>query len=346
MELAAAAAVRRAMLRGMSFSGNIRYDRRVSPGFLEHFLKGGVARSLTEYAVKARYPVDLQMRHNPKTGADHASLYVGLTSVLNVVASGKSELKLALTAHPTWSEGPHGFNVGWRQAAAVSMWAERWLEVEDYLERVIPAASAGSHGRTEGAVQAAASAFADGSRVMLDREVTPHFLDAAVKKAVLGPLSDALAGALARAKVVAGKPPSSFGAECDLLAVDRAGRLLAVEVKPNVSSLVWTPAQATMYARVLQAWAEDDCSDSPGWQTVVLGMLEQRRQLGFVRRFDVALPDTPTVVPVIAVQRGANSTLIERLWKVQQALLEAGVGDPALEVYQVSLSGRLDRIHP
>jgi hypothetical protein len=50
----------------------------------ELFLRGGVAASLVEYARHAPYPVDLQMRHNPKTGADHATLYVGLTSVLDV----------------------------------------------------------------------------------------------------------------------------------------------------------------------------------------------------------------------------------------------------------------------
>lgn len=331
-------------LRRMPFTGKIRYDRRVSQEFLAHFRQGGVAHSLTEYAAKARYPVDLQMRHNPKTEADHASLYVGLTSVLNVVAKAKPVSSLALTAHKTWSEGPYGFDLGWRDAVPADDWTKRWIEVEEYLEKVIPSASV-THGQTEGAVQAAASAFSDGSRVMLDREVTPHFLDTLVKKSVLGPISNSLVDALAEANPVPGKPPASFGAECDLLALDRDGRLLAVEVKPSVSSLVWTPAQATMYSSVLKAWVDDDGAGSPGWRAVVLGMLEQRRQLGLAPRFHVELPEAPVVVPVIAVQRGASSELLARLWKVQQALLNAGVGDPALEVYQVSLSGRLDRIH-
>ena len=59
----------------------------------------------------------------------------------------------------------------------------------------------------------------------------------------------------------------------------------------------------------------------------------------------VELPDELVVVPVIAVQRGASGKLLARLWQMQHALLDAGVGDPALEVYQVSLSGRLDRLH-
>ena len=328
----------------MPFSGKIRYDRRVSQNFLDHFRKGGVAHSLTEYAAKARFPVDLQMRHSPKTGADHASFYVGLTSVLNVVAKNKPVPSLALTAHKTWSEGTFGFDPGWRTASPIDDWFPRWIEVEEYLEKVIPSASV-DFGQTEGAVQAAASAFSDGSRVMLDREVAPHFLNKTVKESVLRPLSMGLADALAKAKPVPGKPPASFGSECDLLALDRDGRLLAVEVKPSVSSLVWTPAQATMYSKVLQAWVSDDVGDSPGWRSVVLGMLEQRRQLGLAPRFRVELPDELVVVPVIAVQRGASGKLLARLWQVQQALLDAGVGDPALEVYQVSLSGRLDRLH-
>jgi hypothetical protein len=332
-------------MRRMPFTGSIRYDRRVNPHFLAHFLEGGVAHSLTEYAGKARYPVDLQMRHNPKTGADHATLYVGLTSVLNVIAKSKPVPDLALGAHETWTNGPYGFNAAWRNAASFENWAARWIQVEEYLEKVIPAASV-THGRTEGAVQAAASAFSDGTRVMLDREVTPHFLDTPVKKSVVGPISAGLAAALARTKPIPGKPPTSFGTECDLLALDREGRLLAVEVKPNVSSLVWTPAQATMYARVLQAWVDDDSDNSPGWRAVVTGMLEQRRQLGLAPRFTAELPDQPVVVPVIAVQRGASSELVSRLWKVQRALLDEGVRDPSLEVYQVSLSGRLDRILP
>jgi hypothetical protein len=138
--------------------------------------------------------------------------------------------------------------------------------------------------------------------------------------------------------------PRNFGAECDLLAVDGSGRLLAVEVKPKAPSLVWTPAQATMYARVLQAWVADDSDANPGWAAVVTGMLEQRRALGLAPRLEIALPDVPEVVPVIAFQRGVPQQYVEGLWAVQQALLDEGVGDPALEVYEVSLSARLDRV--
>lgn len=61
-----------------------RYDRRVDEEFLKLFDSRGVFRTLTEYAQKARYPVDLQFRLDPKTRAQHASLYVGLTTVLDI----------------------------------------------------------------------------------------------------------------------------------------------------------------------------------------------------------------------------------------------------------------------
>ncbi len=177
---------------------------------------------------------------------------------------------------------------------------------------------------------------------MPDREVTPHFLDTAVKKAVLGPLSKGLAAALARTKPIPGKPPASFGAECDLLALDKEGRLLAVEVKPSVSSLVWTPAQATMYAR--PAGLGEGRRRKPG--------LESGRHRN-------ARPEAPARPCAARPRRLARRTsrrpgdrrparrqprARQQALKVQQALLDEGVGDPALEVYQVSLSGRLDRI--
>jgi hypothetical protein len=328
----------------MAFSGTIRYDRRVSDHFLAHFLPGGVAHSLTEYASNARFPVDLQMRHNPKTGAEHASLYVGLTSVLNVESKPRPRPRLALTANPRWANPDHGFDPDWSTPADMAQWTSGWSQVEGYLEEVIPVAALTRHARTEGAVQAAVSAFSDKSRVMLDREVTPHFLDTATKESVLGPLSSALISALQRRRPLPAAVPRNFGAECDLLAVDGSGRLLAVEVKPKAPSLVWTPAQATMYARVLQAWVADDSDANPGWAAVVTGMLEQRRALGLAPRLEIALPDVPEVVPVIAFQRGVPQQYVEGLWAVQQALLDEGVGDPALEVYEVSLSARLDRM--
>jgi len=115
----------------------------------------------------------------PEDGADHASSYVGLTSVLNVV--GKAAGTLALTADRSHTSGTFGFQAGWQLAAEQDEWRTRWSKVEDYLERIIPAAAV-KHATREGAVQAAVSSFTTGSRVMLDREVALHFKDADAKK--------------------------------------------------------------------------------------------------------------------------------------------------------------------
>ena len=115
-----------------------QYDRRVDPDFLNLFDSRGAFRTLTEYACKARYPVDLQFRRNPKTAAQHASLYVGLTTVLNVHWK-PGAVKLA--AHPTFH--PSGFQAAWMSWTALGEAAARAGAVDDYLDAVIPQASAG-----------------------------------------------------------------------------------------------------------------------------------------------------------------------------------------------------------
>ena len=98
-----------------------RYDRRVDPRFLQLFTSRGAFRTLTEYARKARYPVDLQFRSNPKTGAQHASLYVGLTTVLDV--HWKPDW-VKLAAHPSYySSGFDPTWMSWVQVSAALAWS-------------------------------------------------------------------------------------------------------------------------------------------------------------------------------------------------------------------------------
>src|SRR4051812_14734808 len=79
------------------------YDRRVSPEFLALFDRdvpdGAVASSLVTYANEARFPMDLRFRKDLASGREHATLYVGLTAVLNVRATKKG--LLSLHVHPT-----------------------------------------------------------------------------------------------------------------------------------------------------------------------------------------------------------------------------------------------------
>lgn len=317
----------------MASDFDIRYDRRVSEDFLRHFRPQGVASSLARMSKRALYPLDLQFRGSPKTGAEHATLYTGLTSVLNV---HRTKDGLRLSGHRTWTS-KYGFDQNWLSSAPIETWRERWTEIELYLERVIPVATK-SHGLTEGAVQAAVSSGTSRSRVMLDREVVPSFRDQKVKDRLLGECRRPILDVLHGQDFGPGKVPTRLGAECDLIALDSSGEVLAIEVKPLAGGGVpWVAAQAAMYARVLQRWVDLDGHDRA--RDILDGMLRQRRELGLSRKVDIVLPERLTVRPVVALQRGATPKLIARMLKVREALDTVDLGVPRVIVYEVSITG-------
>ena len=118
----------------MANSG-VRYDRRVSAAFLSHFLGDGVAELLPQLAKYARYPVDFQFRKDVKSGAEHATLYVGLTAVLTREAGQEG---LAEPAHASHPPEERRLRRSVEEAAVGEALAEIWGEVEAYLERIVP----------------------------------------------------------------------------------------------------------------------------------------------------------------------------------------------------------------
>jgi hypothetical protein len=311
-----------------------RYDRRIDPGFLELFDARGAFRSLTEYARKARYPVDLQFRRNPKTSAQHASLYVGLTTVLDVHWKPGA---VRLSAHRNFHSS--GFQAAWTPWTVIGKAAAQADAVDAYLDAVIPKASAGG-AAVEGAVQAAVSSFDSASRVMLDREVLLHFRDTPTKQRVMDSVTADLLLALETAPVP-GARPVSLGGRCDLLAVDSTGLLLAVEVKPKgVPTITWASAQAIVYARLLGLWLRHD----PDAAEILAGMIEQRKRLSLVNSQTPVPSSHPGVAPILAVQRGMSQKLRDRLFTVRRHLIDQGVHEATeLKVYEVTLAGRLLR---
>lgn len=317
---------------------DIRYDRRVSEQFLQHFMPDGLLASLPTYAKRGLFPIDLGFRSDAKSGAEHASLYVGLTSVLDVHHSKNGNLRLK--AHSTHRTGGR-FDDAWSSAMSVDELSTVWPEVELYLDRIIPIA-AKSHGTKEGAVQAAVSSHRTNHRIVLDREVTPSFRDKAFKKefmtACQAPILEAL-----QADLGFGKVPAKLGNECDALAIDTKGRVLAVEVKPiGVGSIAWVAAQAMMYARILQGWLDTDAAAAD----VLREMASQRHEVGLAPRFDVALGESPRVVPVVALQRGASAEMIRRMCAVRDVLrpVGAGLGLADVEIYEINLIGEWIRL--
>lgn len=326
----------------MTTGWTIRYDRVMTAEFLSYFLAGGFADSLRDYA-SARYPSDLHFRKNVKSGAQTATLYIGMTAVLNVHEGPGG--RAWLSAHESYAIPDNHWDPEWDVGARPEDWSKRWPAVENYLERIIPVVMGSRMTVTEGLVQAAVSAYRGApTRAVLDREVGPSFVNSAEKKQVRDLYSDPLVEALQVATPAPGKVPPRFGMKCDALAVDNGGRLVAIEIKPgNVGSLAWVPAQATMYARVLQHWIEHD---REAWKDIINQSFSQRAALGLTPP-EFQLPAlTGEVVPAVAFQRIASAVYVRRMLDVQEALLEAGVGDDRLRFYEVSLTGRLDEYQP
>ena len=318
--------------------GDLRYDRTVTDKFASYFAVGGFADSLVDYA-RGKYPIDFQYRKDPKTNRQWATLYVGLTAVLNVMDKGAKGL--ALSAHPTYRIRQLGWSDDWLVSTPAPIWAQRWDAVERYLERVIPrVVTDGRYVRTEGIVQSAVSGhLGDASRVVLDREVGPYFRDTPGKLSVQQLYSEPLATAIAKRQPAPGAPRTPFGMECDALAIDTAGHLVAIEIKPgSVGSLAWVAAQATMYSKVLQHWVDRD----PLWREIIKKSYLQRKALGLVPPAFVLPELQQRVVPAVAFQRVASEKYVGQMYDVHAALLAEGVGDPELTFYSVAPSGRLD----
>jgi hypothetical protein len=297
---------------------------------------GGIASTLVDYARQARYPIDLQFRRDAKGKRSTATLYVGLTAVLNLHASSKG---FWLDVHKTHQKNG-GFDSSWTTRRTKAELAEIWPDVELYLDRIIPIA-AQSHGRKEGAVQAAFTSYDSKELVVIDREVTPSFVDKAHKEACMRECERPILDALAKAKLDFRGMPARLGNECDALAVDASGRLLAVEVKPlGVGSIAWVAAQAAMYARIMQAWVDSVGPEKAA--TVVQGMFDQRAEAGLASR-SIKLVTPIQVVPVVALQRGASAELIRRMVVVRDVLggASAELGLPPVEVREVNVAGKL-----
>lgn len=317
------------------------YDRRVDDNFLDLFRRGGVLHALARLGKEAAFPLDLHFRKDPRHPTKQwATLYAGLTGVLYMY---RTNAGIRLDAHNTWSgktskKPRYGFDPSWLQGIDLADIDDQLAAIELYLEKVIPAAVK-SHGLTEGAVQSVVSKATHNDWAVLDREVLPSYPDTTTKGEAMDwckmPLLDADKVAHASDTKLP-RPPKSFGAECDLLAIDRAGRILAIEVKPMAAgTIAWVPAQAATYGRILQRWIDAD----PGAAREILqGMLAQRQAIGHAEGFAIDLPIHPSVVPVVVLQRGASPKSLDQMQAVR-----AHVDDkselPPVEIFEVSVLG-------
>ncbi|MHB1535831.1 MAG: hypothetical protein ACYC1D_14735 [Acidimicrobiales bacterium] len=319
----------------------IFYDRRAPEELMAPLERGGWAHSLVEYGRAGQYALDLQLRGYGDKGSHWATLYVGLTKVVDLHYMAKRAFHL--DAHATYKQLKLGWDLSWEKNQPPERLAEQWPMVEAYLERVIP--SVGPRFLKEGAVQSAISGFAAQDLVVIDREAAVTFKTQTQKNALYKELSAPLLAAVRQsngAKWWEAKP-TSLGGECDALAVTKDGVLLAIEVKPAkaTAAISWAPLQVRHYANLFSKWASTAANASE----VIQEMVDQRVRLGLISgHVRPTIGDTLTVRPVIAIAHGWSDVALGRLAEVQGRLVDAGLNDPALEVCSVNLAGRLDRL--
>jgi hypothetical protein len=146
----------------------------------------------------------------PKTGDEHATLYVGLTSVLDLK---RHKDQMRLVGHKSATAGAYGFNTAWTKPMSESELTDHWRGVENYLEAIIPSAAA-KYASQEGAVQAAASVFSSHDRIMVDREVALHFKNNPTKQQIFKEVTTPFLSAGLTGERTGRLPPGSCPAGC------------------------------------------------------------------------------------------------------------------------------------
>ena len=261
------------------------FDRRVPDELMRVLLPGGSFSWVTELArqpISANSaPLDLGLRASPKErGAGHATLYLGTTQVLgiHVRADGLFRLRPHKRGR-LFKEIAVQFDDGWGEWQSLDRLTATMKAARAHVDAAIAVAPAGR--QLEGRYQAALAKTTNAGFTLLDREVVLAFASEADElgrkqelRRSLVQAQDALAAAHPWA--AGPRPP---GDKVDALGVDRAGRLLAIEVKPGTETkgLALTPIQVAMYMRLVRAWVD---ANELFAREVLEGMAQQRAALG------------------------------------------------------------------
>lgn len=315
------------------------FDRTVGEELLTALRKSPMNAVLARRATDTGI-FDVQLRSAPKGKTDWATLYYGLTSILDIDARNG---KFRLRAHDTHKVNG-GFDSSWSTWQPSSAIEAQWPQVETYLDRVIPTVNKRHTGK-EGRVHAALSSGESDAYRIINRETSPSFADDPtrnrVKLELQAPIERALA---ANAPRDAAWWPSgvSVGTSPDFLAVDIGGRLVIIEAKHHSATemIAKVALQVGFYARMFARLIAQNARAVPAMQT----MLEQRVDLGLARKGRLYLTRPTRVVPVIAIGPGRpTKDAHSRLWAVANAVSEADAppGVDPVEVWYVDEKGRI-----
>ena len=319
------------------------FDRIASEALVAALAPGGVASSLITRRNVHPALYDVQLRKQHKSCASWASLYVGLTTILDL---HERRSLYRLSADQTHRRAGT-FDEQWRKWMSIDTLHDRWPDVEGYIERVTPLVS--SHlTRNEGAVHAALCCGRSSHYSVINREANLWFVDRSTKNTVVGSIQDRLVAALMASNTGEAwwpgqsRPIRPFGTALDILAVDQAGRVLAIEAKPPnaLAGITLGPVQVLLYAELFAQWMSADANAA----ATLRSMHHQRVDLGLSPPVDAHITSGAPIVPVLAIGAGQRSpAALDRLRSVAGAL-EALIWTPAigpLEVWGLDEQGEV-----
>jgi len=318
----------------------MHYGRLISEPLLGALAAGGPLHSVMAWRQEDLVLRDVQLRHEPKGPASWVSLYLGLTSILDIVERAG---EFRLRAHPT-HRARGQFGDSWDSWQSLGVLTQRWPKVQDYLSRIVHEVD---HRwlDSEGKVHALLAASANTGFSVINREASISFSNQPTKKKLVDGWTKAVGQALDTGDTspwLTALRAKKLGTSPDFLAVDDAGRLLVIEAKPATAAagIVGAPAQVGLYAAMYAAWL-DQVGDAGTAE--LTAELVQRRRLGLVpglaERF---LAARPQVVPVLAIGPGVVSPEVwERVRSVAQALSSSALsqGVAPLEVLRLTVDG-------
>lgn len=302
----------------------LRFDRRVTEALMGALSGGGPFAGLAGLVDELGPGLDLQLRSQQGPRC-HASVYFGLTSVLDIVEQAG---KFALRTHRTHRRAG-GFDASWQTMADAEVWADRWPVVEEYLRRLVPEGVDPRWVRAEGVVQSVVSVGSHDFYGAVQREAVLWSDGGEPVAAVVAGLSEQCWQRVVTSGRLEPWWPGvrdrgarpAVGDELDVLAID-GERLLCVEVKPAgaVKGIAWAPVQARVYAELFARW----CAEDPLAVEVLAGMAAQRGRLGLLdARWETGVAAHPRVVPVVAIGAGGRSRhaldRLAALWEVAVA---------------------------
>jgi len=255
----------------------------------------------------------------------HASLYVGLTSVLNV---HERRGQFALSAHKTHKLAG-GFDGSWSAFQSAATLAEDWPAVEGYLDRLLDGRINPRWYRREGALHALLCSGRSEAYGVVQREAAPW----ADGPPLVRDLVDAMSELIWNAAQAGGRREpwwpgirdrgarKRMGEELDILALDGDGRMLCMEAKPadETAGIVWSVAQVLVYAELFARWVAQDAIAAA---STIEAMAGQRAALGLLdTRWTVPLRRPFRVLPVVAIGPGLRSPVaLRRLAHLSGAL--------------------------